>query len=77
MKKFRAIACIMILLSLSLSLFAAGIGEPVVLYLHGYIPERTTFTEHDGLLIVQSNTHNFTYTMTEYGFDRTVAVIAN
>ncbi|MDY0304209.1 MAG: hypothetical protein RBQ65_06190 [Sphaerochaeta sp.] len=75
--KFRTILLIVALLSLSALLFGAGFSDTVVLHLYAYIPERTTFFEYEGAIFVESNAHNFTYTMTSQGFDRMVAVIAN
>lgn len=77
MKMFKTIISIVVLLSLSALLFGAAINEPVVLYLRAYIPERTTFIEVGGELSVESNAYNFTYSMVDQGFERTVAVIAN
>ena len=47
MQKFRTILIVAFFLSLSSLLFGATFGEPVVLYLHAYIPERTTFIATD------------------------------
>ncbi len=77
MKKFRIMTITLILLSLSALLFSAGINDTVVLHLKAYIPERTTFIEYGGEIFVDSNAYNFTYSMIEHGFDRTVMVVAN
>lgn len=76
MKKFRTMIITVVLLSLSFVLFGASIGEPVVLHLHAYIPERTTFIATDDGLFVESNAYNFTYSMVEQGMERTVIVVA-
>ncbi len=76
MKKFTTILIAAVLLSLSSLLFGASIGEPVVLHLHAYIPERTTFIATDDGLFVESNAYNFTYSMLEQGWERTVMVVA-
>jgi len=75
-KKFRAMIIALVLLSLPCLLFSASIGEPVVLRLHAYIPERTVFLATDDGLVVESNAYNFTYSMVEQGWERVVMVVA-
>ena len=78
MKKFTTIALTVILMTiLSSSLFAAGINDTVVLKLHAYIPERTSFTASEFGFQVSSNANNFTYSVTEQGMNRTLFVVAN
>lgn len=77
MQKFRTILIVAFFLSLSSLLFGATFGEPVVLYLHVYIPERTTFIATDDGLFVESNVYNFTCSMIEQGWERMVMVVAN
>ncbi|MGE4584355.1 MAG: hypothetical protein AB7C91_06880 [Sphaerochaeta sp.] len=78
MKKFRAII-LMVVLATCLSSFvaAAGINDTVVLRLHAYVPEKTTFSaEEDGFSVV-SNAYNFSYSVFEQGLNRTLYVVAN
>ncbi len=78
MKKSATIITTIILMALlSSSLFAAGVNDTVVLKLHAYIPERTTFTADEFGFQVASNAYNFTYSVFEQGMDRTLFVVAN
>ena len=78
MKKLATITLTIILMALlSSSLFAAGVNDTVVLKLHAYIPERTTFIADEFGFQVSSNAYNFTYSVFEQGIDRTLVVVAN
>jgi len=68
----------LLILMISSLLFGAAIGDSVVLYLHGYIPERTEFfTFEDGSVDYTSNAYNFTYEVADSGAFRLLNVIAN
>lgn len=78
MKKLAAIIVTIILMTLlSSSLFAAGMNDTVVLKLHAYIPEKTSFTADASGFQVASNAYNFTYSVAEQGMNRTLFVVAN
>ena len=77
MKKFQTMLIVVFLLSLSSLLFAASFDEPVVLYLRAYIPERTTVFATDDGLFIESNAYNFSCSMVEQGWERTIMVVAN
>jgi hypothetical protein len=63
---------------LSSALFAAGMQETAVLKLRAYIPERNTFTANEfGSFEVDSNAYNFSYSIAEEGYSRTLFVVAN
>jgi hypothetical protein len=64
LKKLSSLALTVILMTMfATSLFATP--EPVVVRLHGYIPETTTFKATDSGIEVISNANNFTYSVVE------------
>jgi hypothetical protein len=72
----KLVLIILIVLAVATHLTGATIGEPVVLYLHAYIPERTTFHANEFGVLVESNVNNFTYSVAGEGIDRLVMVVA-
>ncbi|MFA7560308.1 MAG: hypothetical protein WCY61_06285 [Sphaerochaeta sp.] len=74
----KRIVTTLIILTITALLFSAAIGDSVVLYLHGYIPERTEFfTTEDGVFEYTTNAYNFTTVVEEVGSTRLLNVIAN
>lgn len=77
MKRYtHTILLLLILLVASFSVFSASISDPVVLRLVAYIPERTIFTPSDDGFFIESNAHNFSYSVEESFGTRTLSVVA-
>ncbi len=78
MKKLVKVVVITVLLAIaSTSLFAALANETAVIRLTAYIAEKTTFTTFDDMFVVESNAHNFTYTVQETSRTKMLFVVAN
>lgn len=77
MKRYKhTILLLLMLLVASLSVFSASMSDPVVLRLVAYIPERTTFTATDDGFFIESNAHNFSYSIEDSIENRTLLVVA-
>ena len=78
MKKLAKTVAITILVALATtSLFAANGNQTAVARLTAYIAERTTFTTYDDTFAVDSNAHNFTYSVAENNRTKMLFVVAN
>ncbi len=78
MKKLGKVVAVIILLAIaSTSLFAATGNETAVLRLTAYIAEKTTFTTHDDMFIIESNANNFSYEVQETSRTKMLLVTAN
>lgn len=77
MKKLAVTIISVILISCCSALFAAGMNDTAVLTLRAYIPERTVFSADEFGFNVTSNANNFSYSVTEDGYNRTLFVVAN
>ena len=75
MKKLASLAMTVILMTMfATSLFATP--EPVVVKLHGYIPETTTFKATESGVEVISNANNFTYSVIQGNGTSSLFIVA-
>ena len=78
MKKLAKTVAITILVALATtSLFAANGNQTAVARRTAYIAERTSFTTYDDTFVVDSNAHNFTYSVAENNRTKMLFVVAN
>ncbi|AEV28920.1 hypothetical protein SpiGrapes_1097 [Sphaerochaeta pleomorpha str. Grapes] len=74
-KKLASLLLIALLMAIfATSLFATP--EPVVVRLHGYIPETTTFKTTDSGFEVISNANNFTYSVIQGNGTSSLFIVA-